>query len=192
MSEKSEAQEHHIQEMIDRLKKAHGNAMYLEINDSLPLALREKFLENILAMEEAEEHPLFDYLQDKGVSLPAPDDLNDLQLHEKLWEVIRVMAEMNQFLHHTDHLSDRELYGRLWNDILREPAYINPEDDQTIAAIDILGGCSTEDCMNRLKYYADEDERMTYADEYPEDQIPDHVDPPYERDRLLPGHNCFV
>jgi hypothetical protein len=129
---------------------------------------------------------------ENGVSLPEPDTLNDPQLHDKLWEVIRAMADVNQALYNTDHLSDRQLYEALWNDILREPASINPEDAQTFAHIDILGGCSEEDCLNRLKYYADEDERESYADSFAENEIPDHEDPPFDRDRHLPGHGAFA
>jgi hypothetical protein len=80
MSQKPETQELHIREMKERLKKMHGDSMTLEINDSLPLALKEKFLASIIAMEEAEELPLFDYLVENGVSLPAPDTLNDIQI----------------------------------------------------------------------------------------------------------------
>jgi hypothetical protein len=188
MSKQTEAQERHIKEMKDQLKRKYGNSMAMEINDSLPLALKEKFLQNIIAMEEAEERPLFDYLEEKGLSLPSPDSLDNPRLHDKLWEVIEAMADINHLLYNTDHLSDRHLYEALWNDILREPTYLNPDDDKTVAHIDILGGCSNEDIMNRMKYYADEDERESYASEYPEDGIPDHVDPPFDRDRFLPGH----
>jgi hypothetical protein len=192
MSKKTVVKERHIQEMKDRLKKMHGDSMALEIKDSLPLELKEKFLERILAMEEAEERPLFDYLVEEGISLPSPDTLNDSQIHDKLWEVIRAMAAVNQIFYNTNHLSDRQLYELLWNDILREPTFIDPADTQTVAHIDILGGGSEEDCLNRLKYYADEEERESYAGEYPEDDIPNHEDPPYDRDRHLPGHCDFA
>jgi hypothetical protein len=188
MSTKSEDQERHIREMKEQLFKKGGDSMELFVNDSLPLELKEKILGSILAMEEMEERPLFDYLQEQGMSLPKPKTLNDAEVHDKLWEVIHAMGELNQILYNTDHLSDRQLYEVLWKDILREPGYINPEDTKTVAHIDILGGCSDEDCRNRLKYYADEEERESFAGEYPEEDIPEHEDPPYDRDRHLPGH----
>jgi hypothetical protein len=191
MSIKTEEQERHIQEMKERLFNNNGNSMDLFIKDSLPLELKEKILESILSMEEAEERPLFDFLKEEGIGLPRPDALKDSRLHDKLWEVIQAMADRNQFLYHTDHLSDRQLYETLWNDILRESVSMTPEDSGCVGYIDILGGCSDEDRVNHLKYYADEEEREAWAEEYPEDDIPDHEDPPYDRDRHLPGPRDF-
>ncbi len=37
-----------------------------------------------------------------------------------------------------------------------------------------------------LKYYASEDERRDHAERWPEDEIADHADPSYDRDRHLP------
>jgi hypothetical protein len=192
MSIKSKEQERHIQEMKEQLFKKGGSSMDLFMEDSLALDMKEKILERILSMEEEEERQLFDYLEEDGVSLPRPETLNDAQVQDKLWEVIQAMAGLNQYLYHTDHLSNRQLYEALWNDILREEAFINPEDDSSVGYIDILGGCSEEDSQNRLKYYAEEDEREDWAEQYPEDSIPDHEDPPYDRDRHLPGPRDFL
>jgi hypothetical protein len=192
MPAKVEKQERHIQEMKERLQKKGGNSMELYIKDSLPLDLKEKILESILSMEEANERPLFDYLEEDGVDLPAPETLDDSQVHDKLWEVIRAMAGLNQYLYNTDHLSDRRLYEILWGDLLRESAFISPDNGCITGHIDILGGCSEEDCLNRLKYYAEENERESWAEEYPEEAIPDHEDPPYDRDRHLPGPRDFL
>jgi hypothetical protein len=193
MSIKMKEQERHIKEMKDRLHKKGGDSMELFIKDSLPLDMKEKILESILSMEEEDqERPLADYLEEEGVSLPQPETLEDAQVHDKLWEVIQAMAGLNQYLYNTDHLSDRQLYEALWIDILRESVFINPEDDCSAGYIDILGGCSEEDCLNRLKYYAEEDERESWADENSEDELPDHEDPPYDRDRHLPGPRDFM
>jgi hypothetical protein len=193
MSTNLKEQERHIQEMKDQLHKKGGDSMELFIKDSLPLDVKEKILESILSMEEEEqEQPLSDYLKEEGVSLLQPDTLDDAKVHEKLWEVIQAMAGLNQYLYHTDHLSDRQLYEVLLNDILTEPVFINPEDDFTAGYIDILGGCSEEDCLNRLKYYADEDDRELWAEEYSEEDVPEHEDPPYDRDRHLPGPRDFM
>ena len=37
-----------------------------------------------------------------------------------------------------------------------------------------------------LKYYADDDFRQTWQQDFPSDPIPKHEDPPYDRDGLLP------
>ena len=54
--------------------------------------------------------------------------------------------------------------------------------------IDILGGCSLQDIALYLKYYADEKTRESWRSEFPEEVMPDHVDPPYDRDRHLPPY----
>ncbi len=37
-----------------------------------------------------------------------------------------------------------------------------------------------------LKYYDDEEERVRWRESFPDDPIPEHEDPPYDRDRHLP------
>lgn len=52
--------------------------------------------------------------------------------------------------------------------------------------LDILGGCSEEDIYLHHKYYASEEDRKDWRSQYPEDPLPDRVDPPYDRDLHLP------
>jgi hypothetical protein len=40
-----------------------------------------------------------------------------------------------------------------------------------------------------MKYYADEEWRRQFQEEFPDFQMPEHEDPPYDRDRLLPQPN---
>lgn len=190
---REEKQKQHIQEMAEHLNRHFGTSMNLYMKEDLDPSLKEKILESIISMEEAEEQPLFDYLVKEGLSLPPSETLDDAQLHEKLWEVIHAMAGVGQFLSSTDHLSDRCLYETLWNDILREPACISPDASGPISFIDILGGCSQEDLQIRLKYYADEYEREAWEPDDPEDILPEHEDLPYDRDRHLPkpDNGCF-
>ncbi len=56
--------------------------------------------------------------------------------------------------------------------------------------IDFLSSGSDEDNELYLKYYADDDYRRRWRDDWPNDVIPPHVDPPYDRDGNLPnaGH----
>lgn len=120
------------------------------------LSKAELFEQEIRFMEGIGERPLFDLLEEGGVKLPAPETLDDGALYAKLWEVIRAMALLGHYLSSTDHLSDRELYERLWNEILREPACIPPVGSRAACQIDILGGCSAEDLAIRMKYYVPE------------------------------------
>jgi hypothetical protein len=50
----------------------------------------------------------------------------------------------------------------------------------------MLGGCSEEDNRLYLKYYADDASRKQWHRDFPDDPLPAHQDPPYDRDRLLP------
>jgi hypothetical protein len=83
-------------------------------------------------------------------------------------------------------LSDRELYQLLWGDGLHEDTKDMVMDESSACHIDLLSGGSEEDNQPYLKYYADDEEREQWHRDYPEDSIPDHVDPPYDRDQYLP------
>ena len=146
----------------------------------------EEFWERIVAFEKTPRGTRFAQLHRAGVALPPPDSLPDADLHEKLWEVINKLAELRAFLYHTDHLSDRELYALLWDDLLREETVIMPPDSDSACHLDVIGGGSAEDIEIGLKYYDDEEDRAHWHKSFPEDPIPDHEDPPYDRDRHLP------
>ncbi len=180
-----EQRQKHIQELKARITQLSGSPDCTYISPSCPDTIAEKFLEQILAFEEQEETSLFDALIDSGVHLPAPDKLGDDQLSAKLWEVIRAMSLLGHYLQCTNHLSDRELYRHLWTETLREPTTILPKDPNFACHID-LSGSSGEDLQLYLKCYADEDVRQQWAIDWPDDVIPEHEDPPYDRDRHLP------
>lgn len=119
-------------------------------------------------------------------SLFPPDELDDTQLSAKLWDVIHALAVHRVFLHNTDHLSDRELYAYLWEDELREPMVLMPENSAYSCHIDILGSGSEEHMTLWLKYYANEVERQRWLEEWPQDPLPEPAKPLYDRDRRLP------
>lgn len=88
--------------------------------------------------------------------------------------------------HHTDHLSDRQLYEELWGEILREPTVLMPDNPDFACHIDMTGSGSEEHILLYLKYYADERARRIWKEDWPEDPVPEHEEPPYDRDRHLP------
>jgi hypothetical protein len=90
------------------------------------------------------------------------------------------------FVEQTDHLSDRELYTHLWTESLREETKATALNANSAYHIQILGGCSEEDMQLYLKYYAEDDFCEQWQKDWPNDPIPAHEDPPYDRDRLLP------
>jgi len=143
----------------------------------------EKYLEAVEGT--GPQTTLVALLEKARIPLPLPEDLSDSDLAAILWRVIQGMAEVGAFLHSTDHLSDRELYVVLWNNILPEEYPIVPAEIPMRCEIDILGGWSNEDRQTWLTYYADEKERREES-ESGTVPIPEHIDPPYRRDHLLP------
>jgi hypothetical protein len=61
-----------------------------------------------------------------------------------------------------------------------------PENASYAYMIDLTGSGSEEDNQTFLKYYADENYRQQWARDWPDDNIPDHEDAPFDRDRFLP------
>jgi len=151
-----------------------------------PDDLHDVFMAQVEAYESTEPQCLFDVLQATGISLPPPEALDDAAITTKLWEVIHGLSLLGTFLHSTDHLSGRELYAVLWRDLLREPAVLMPENPDFAYHLDVIGSGSEEDTLLYLKYYADEETRQAWLKDWPEDGLPEHEDPPYDRDRRLP------
>ena len=132
-----------INELEERLDEMGVESM--QVSDDCPPGVQEQFLSSVLDYESAPISCQFDRLVQDGVELPRPETLDDAALHAKLWEVVRALAKRDVYIEHTDHLSDRELYERLWSDSLRENVPIMPAGSGWINHIDILGGCSEED-----------------------------------------------
>lgn len=152
-------------------------------------ALQKQFMEHVAAFEDAEWTTNFDQLVQGGMALPAPEDLDDAQLNAKLWEVIRGLAMLRTFLYNTDHLSDRELYEELWHQVLREESPNMPINADSACHIDLVGSGSEQDNEFYLRYYADEEDRRLWAQDWPDDVLPAHETLPYDRDRHLPNRN---
>jgi hypothetical protein len=127
----------------------------------------------------------FEQLTGAGIQLPAPESIADVDLRSKLWEVIAGLAALRVHLDDTDHLSDRELYARLWHEYLRGETPVNNEIGFN-STLGIMPDGVEPDTSEFLRYYADEDERQRWMKDDPEYEMPAHEDPPYDRDALLP------
>ena len=176
-------QEQRIAKLREEIKKLGGNTMSIE---DMPADMEEEFLRHVLEYETAEPISLFCLLENSGLKLLAPGSLTDDDLTPKLKETVERMSSLGAYLLHTNHLSDRELYAYLYNDGLREEAVLFPENPSYAYMIDLTGSGSEEDNQIYLKYYADAEHRIQWALDWPDDIIPDHENPPFDRDRHLP------
>ena len=175
-----------IADLKKQAEQLTGGRMTASVSRECPPEIEEQFWRHVVAFEQADPVVLSDLLQQRGVVLPAPDELDDAQLTDKLWEVIHALAELGTFLHSTDHLSDRDLYAYLWRESLREPTVVMPDNPDFAYHIDIIGSGSDEDNFLWLKHYADEETRRRWAADWPGDPLPEHEPPPFDRDRHLP------
>lgn len=175
-----------INELREAAREAAGGEMVDWQSPDMPPDLAESFWGNVLQYESAEKTCHFIQLTAMGIELPEPDVLDEAAVTAKLWEVINALAGMDVFLSQTDHWNDRELYEHMWYDTLREITVDMPPGSGWTHHIDFLSSGSDEDNSLYLKYYADEEWREIWRRDFPDEIIPDHVDPPYDRDSKLP------
>ena len=177
------SQEERIAKLRAELEKLGGNTSTLE---SMPADMEEEFLRHVLEYETAEQISLLRLLENSGLEVPAPETLDNDALGIKLKEVIDRMASVGAYLVHTNHVSDRDLYEYLYNDALREETVLFPENPRYAYMIDLTGSGSEDDNQTYLKYYADAQYRRQWAHDWPDDPMPEHEEPPFDRDRFLP------
>lgn len=128
----------------------------------------------------------YDEIVRAGVGLPPAEVMSDEALSRTLDRLISGLAGINICVTSTDHLSDRELYRLLCDQLLREPMEIFFGSERGVTTIDVIGGCSQEDIEIYLTYYADDETRTRWAKDWPEDPLPEKKPRPYDRDRFLP------
>ena len=145
-------------------------------NERLPVRVENDFLESMLAWERAPMVPISQWFEPE-LTLPSLETLTSGQLHEILWDTVYRLFEKRIVLDFTDHLSDRELYCLIYRDIL-------PTHEKKLNRD---GGYLHWDCSDCdgdqetwLRYYAAEDERGMWFDQY-DDPLPPHEEPPYPR-----------
>ena len=135
-----------------------------------------EFLESMLEWERAPMLPIGQWF-DPPLLLPHPDRLGQHQLSLVLRATIEKLFEMHVVLDFTDHLSDYQLYGLIFRDIL--PSHEKKLDRRT--------SYLHWDCANIdenpdvwLRYYASVAERMMWAEEN-DQPLPPHEEPPFKR-----------
>jgi len=136
--------------------------------------------------EEGPDTTLCEELNRRGLKFPGPDELTDEDLPCALWRLLRRLAELHVFLHSTNHLSDRELYERLWyRELPMETAMPSLDDDEALH-LDLMVSGGVDEVAAYLKYYADDEERARWKEDFPAMPMPGRAAFPFDRDRFLP------
>jgi len=143
----------------------------------LPTPVENEFLASMLAWELAPVLPVREWF-DPPLVLPAPELLDDDDLHAALWNTIYKLFENRIVLDFTDHLSDRQLYCLIARDILPSPEKkIDSPHNYLHWDCSDAGG----DADVWLRYYASDDDREYWSEEL-KGQLPPRELPPYSRD----------
>lgn len=166
-----------------------GKARFGANGEGLPLEAEIQFLEYLIAFETAGKTTWRRRLSEAGYVLPEPATLSEEAIGLEVWQLIQRLAEMRVFLYHTNHLSDRALYERLFYDVLARPIVDFDPGEDSACHIDLLGSGSEEDSELWLRYFATEEERRQWRRRYPSDPLPPREAPPHDRDRLLPSRS---
>ena len=138
------------------------------------------------AMEPENWRPPAQQLAEQNIPLLPPAEITDETLTPILWELLHNLALRGFYLLHTDHLHDRELYARLWERGLRDPAHLPGRNPRGGWFHDFLGSWGEDDMQLWLRYYASDEDRAKHAKEWPKDTIPPKERPCSNRDWRLP------
>lgn len=159
-----------IRELEDEVR-TRGAAF--QVGEDFDDSMREAFLAQILAFEDAPSTTLRDRLAEAGHT-PGRD----------LHGLIGRLAEMNVVIESTNHLDDDSLLQFLLA-FLEHPVEF-PDIPDLVMHIDVIGSGSEEDNQLFLKYYASEEDRQHWQREFPDYEVPSKQNPPFDRDRFLP------
>lgn len=125
-------------------------------------------------------------LKARGVRVIPPGEVSDADLAGELWRLIEQLAAFHVYVENSDHMSDRELYTTLHDEILNDVMFMSPDDPDGATHICFTSSGSDEDTDAWLRYYADDDTREEWKRDFPDYEMPPKEKPPFDRDRLLP------
>lgn len=143
------------------------------------------FLERVIAWESEPRSTHRAWLARHGLSFVPPAELSGHALKRELWRLIEALAVARVFLYHTNHLSDAELYARLWAEVLAGecPDFARTIDDA--CHWDFADAGSGEEEL-WLRYHATPQERRDWKQWFPEVALTPRERVPYRRDHRLP------
>jgi hypothetical protein len=127
---------------------------------------------------------LHDVLPDMGVAVPAPESLTDDELGDRLWAVIRALAELGIYFRFTDHLTDREFYAYLYETVLAQ-VWDFGEIHEGLGLVHTVLTYGSDDY---LRYYAPPEERGEHLRQGK--ALPAPAVRPGARDAVMPQNRC--
>ncbi len=184
-TEKWAGTELEVERVKEVAREMGGEAMAPFEEESAPASSRRVFWNQVVALESALRSSYSERLKEAGIALPRPEELDDAEVGRKLWEVVGGLACLQVYLASTDHLSDRELYSRVWRSVFPRPSY--PPIPDAAVVIDCIALDEDRRDLDYLRYYADELARSMWRNQWPEKELPDRKALPFDRDRFLPG-----
>ena len=133
--------------------------------------MKESFLEHVLMCENAEHKPMREWLEQSGLDTSAtlPDLLDHLAL-------VGIAVEW------ADHLSDEELRAKLIERFDDDIALI----PGSVLHLEMLASGDEEDDRLWLTYYASDEDRAQWKEQFPEDELPPKKEPLYRREMPEP------
>lgn len=146
-------------------------------SQEVPTEVENEFLAGMLAWEKAPVLPIAEWFT-PPLTMPSPEALDDLDLHQTLWDVIQKLFDKRIVLDFTDHLNDRQLYTLIFRDILP-----SPEKKVDLPASYLHWDCAgvSDDAEIWLRYYASPDDRAMWAEENEDESLPEQEPPPFPR-----------
>lgn len=139
-----------VREAIERLRARQAIARRLRIDELVATAERNgqpsdrAYWSLVHDLELAPMTTNREQLGEIGITLPPAESLSDEAIRSALPVVIHGLASFQTYLLNTDHLADRELYGRLAGGILDEPVREICEGSGGREFIDMAGGAAVD------------------------------------------------
>ena len=138
-----------------------------------------RFWADLHGIKDIEIKTVRQWLESGGYKVdPHPPDE---ELAKRLSTLIDALSSIGVFVTSTDHLSDRQLYEFLFAQLGGHMALL----PNSSVVIDVIGGGSEEDNRLYLRYYATDEDRARWKEQFPEYELPPRQSPPYDRDRSL-------
>ncbi len=142
-----------IRDLQDQLRREVDENAVFWTSDKCPTEVQESDLEDILAFESTGKGiSLFLGLQEHGINLPRPEDLDEPQSISKIEEVLRALARLRIFLLGFENMSPREFYATLWNETLWEGCYVEKRNPGAMTLIDVSHRMSHADFKHLMEH----------------------------------------